>query len=71
MLDVVLMVFAAVVCFFLISQVCIFFSNRNVDPFPEIPKDASEEKRELELERQRRMVQGMYQMREGMKGRMK
>ena len=71
MLDVVLMIFAAAVCFFLISRVCIFFSNRNVDPFPDIPKDASEEKRELELERQRRMVQGMYQMREGMKGRMK
>ena len=71
MLEILLMVLAAGAAFFLIARVCMFFANRNVDPFPDIPEDATEEERELELERQRRMVQGMYQMREGMKGRMK
>ena len=71
MFEIILMVLAAGICFFLISRVCMFFANRNVDPFPDIPEDATEEERELELERQRRTVQGMYQMREGMKGRMK
>ena len=69
MLEIILMVLAAGVAFFLISRVCIFFANRNVDPFPDIPEDASEEERALELERQRRTVQGMYQMRECMKGK--
>ena len=53
----------------MIARVCMFFANRNVDPFPDIPEDATEEERELELERQRRTVQGMYQMRECMKGK--
>ena len=69
MLEILLMILAAVVCFFVIARVCMFFANRNVDPFPDIPEDATEEERELELERQRRTVQGMYQMRECMKGK--
>ena len=69
MLEIVMMIIAAAVCFFLISQVCKFFAARNVDPFPDISEDATEEERALELERQRRTVQGMYQMREGMKGK--
>lgn len=71
MFEIILMVLTAGICFFLISRVCMLFVNRNVDPFPDIPEYATEEERELELERQRRTVQGMYQMREGMKGRMK
>ena len=71
MFEIIMTILAAVVDFFLISRVCMFFTNRNVDPFPDIPEDATEEERALELERQRRTVQGMYQMRESMKGRMK
>ena len=71
MFETIMMILVAGAAFFLISRVCMFFANRNVDPFPDIPEDATEEERALELERQRRTVQGMYQMREGMKGRMK
>lgn len=69
MFEIIMMILAAGVCFFLISQVCKFFANRNVDPFPDIPEDATEEERALELERQRRTVQGMYQMNEYQKKR--
>ena len=31
--------------FFLISRACKFFANRNVDPFSDIPEDATEEVR--------------------------
>lgn len=48
MLEILLMILEAVVCFFVIARVCMFFANRNVDPFPDIPEDATEE-RELEL----------------------
>ena len=69
MFEIIIMILVAGAAFFLISRVCMFFANRNVDPFPDIPEDASEEERALELERQRRTVQGMYQMRECMKGK--
>ncbi len=69
MFEIIIMILVAGAAFFLISRVCMFFTNRNVDPFPDIPEDATEEERALELERQRRTVQGMYQMRECMKGK--
>ena len=69
MFEIIIMILVAGAAFFLISRVCMFFANRNVDPFPDIPEDASEEERALELERQRRTVQGMYRMRECMKGK--
>lgn len=69
MFEIIIMILVAGAAFFLISRVCMFFANRNVDPFPDIPEDASEEERALELERQCRTVQGMYQMRECMKGK--
>ena len=69
MFEIIIMILVAGAAFFLISRVCMFFANRNVDPFPDIPEDASEEEWALELERQRRTVQGMYQMRECMKGK--
>lgn len=69
MFEIIIMILVAGAAFFLISRVCMFFANRNVDLFPDIPEDASEEERALELERQRRTVQGMYQMRECMKGK--
>ena len=56
MLEFVMMILVAAVCFFLISRVCIFFANRKVDPFTDIPADATEEEKALELERQRRTV---------------
>ncbi len=46
-----------------------FFAKRGVNPYPDIPADASEEERERELTRQRLSVQGTYQMRECMRGR--
>ena len=69
MFEIIIMILVAGAAFFLISRVCMFFANRNVDPFPDILEDASEEERALELERQRQTVQGMYQMRECMKGK--
>ena len=69
MFEIIIMILVAGAAFFLISRVCMFFANRNVDPFPDIPEDATEEERALELERQRRTVQDMYQMRECMKGK--
>ena len=69
MLEIIIMILVAGAAFFLISRVCMFFANRNVDPFPDIPENATEEERALELERQRRTVQDMYQMRECMKGK--
>ena len=69
MFEIIKMSLVVGAAFFLISRVCMFFANRNVDPFPDIPEDATEEERALELERQRRTVQGMYQMRECMKGK--
>ena len=69
MLEIIIMILVAGAAFFLISRVCMFFANRNVDPFPDIPENATEEERALELERQRQTVQGMYQMRECMKGK--
>jgi len=69
MFEIIIMILVAGAAFFLISRVCMFFANRNVDSFPDVPEDATEEERALELERQRRTVQGMYQMRECMKGK--
>ena len=69
MFEIIIMILVAGAAFFLISRVCMLFANRNVDPFPDIPEDATEEERALELERQRRTVQGMYRMRECMKGK--
>lgn len=69
MLDLILTVLVSAFIFFLISRVCIFFANRNVDPFPDLSKIENHEERSLEEERQRRTIQGMHQMQESMKKR--
>lgn len=69
MLELILMLLCSAFIFFMIVCVCMFFAKHNANPFPDLNEFESDEERSLEEERQRRTVQGMYQMREGMKGK--
>ncbi len=71
MFEIIMGLLCAVIYFFLISRVCIFFSKRDVDPFTDSTEESTEEARKLESERQQLMLQGMYQVREGINNRMK